>query len=163
MERRTAGSIRQTGRRVAVIARHWEVNVPLSEHEQRLLDQMEQALKVEDPKFASHMVAHPGRSKLRRRIAIGVVGVLAGLALVLVGVTITQIWLGVVGFAVMVAAGAYAFAPGKSREFGTVQDDGSIVAASGNKSRGRGTTAAHGGSFMERLEQRWDKRKGEGW
>ena len=34
-----------------------EVQVPLSEREQKLLDQIEQALTVEDTKFASRMVA----------------------------------------------------------------------------------------------------------
>lgn len=131
--------------------------MPLSEHEQRLLDQMEQALKVEDPKFASHMVAHPDRSRFRRRVAVGVCGVVVGLALVIIGMTIAQIWLGVVGFAVMVAAGAYAFKPGHHRELGTVQDDGSVAAA-----HPRGQTRANG-SFMQRLEERWDRRRGEGW
>ncbi|MGN6413123.1 DUF3040 domain-containing protein [Flexivirga sp.] len=129
--------------------------MPLSEHEQRLLDQMEQALKVEDPKFASHMVAHPGRRRFRRRVAIGVCGVVVGLALVIVGMTIAQIWLGVIGFAVMVAAGAYAFKPGHAREFGTVQEDGSVSARPNPPSRSAGT-------FMQRLEERWERRRGQG-
>ena len=135
----------------------WEVNVPLSEHEQRLLDQMEQALKVEDPKFASHMVAHPGRSRLRRRIAVGVCGLVVGLGLVIVGMTITQIWLGVVGFVVMVAAAAYAFKPTSLRDFGTVQEDGSISAAHPKRQ------SRNNGSFMQRLEERWERRRGQGW
>lgn len=135
----------------------WEVNVPLSEHEQRLLDQMEQALKVEDPKFASHMVAHPGRSRLRRRIAVGVCGLVVGLGLVIVGMAITQIWLGVVGFVVMVAGAAYAFKPASLRDFGTVQDDGSISAAHPKRQ------SRNNGSFMQRLEERWDRRRGQGW
>ena len=131
--------------------------MPLSEHEQRLLDQMEQALKVEDPKFASHMVAHPGRSRFRRRLAAGICGVVVGLALVIVGMTITQIWLGVVGFVVMVAAAAYAFKPVSLRDFGTVQDDGSINAARPKRQ------TRNNGSFMQRLEERWDRRRGQGW
>lgn len=131
--------------------------MPLSEHEQRLLDQMEQALKVEDPKFASHMVAHPGRSRFRRRITVGVGGGVVGLALVIVGMATGHIWLGVVGFAVMVAVGAYVFKPGHQRELGTVQDDGSVSAA-----HPRRQTRTNG-SFMQRLEERWDRRRGEGW
>ncbi|RNI24473.1 DUF3040 domain-containing protein [Flexivirga caeni] len=131
--------------------------MPLSEHEQRLLDQMEQALKVEDPKFASHMLAHPGRSRLRRRIAIGVCGLVVGLALVVIGMASTQIWLGVVGFVVMVAGAAYAFKPDRVRDFGTVEDDGSITTA-------RPKRASRGNdSFMQRLEERWDRRRGQGW
>ena len=136
---------------------HWEVNVPLSEHEQRLLDQMEQALKVEDPKFASHMVAHPGRSRLRRRIAVGVCGLAVGLALVIGGMATAHVWLGVVGFVVMVAAAAYAFKPVSLRDFGTVQDDGSISSAHPKRQ------TRSNGSFMQRLEERWDRRRGQGW
>lgn len=131
--------------------------MPLSEHEQHLLDQMEQALKVEDPKFASHMVAHAGGNRLRRRIAIGACGLVVGLALVVLGVSITQIWLGVVGFAVMVAAAAFAFKPAPVRDFGTVQDDGTVERATPRRQ------SRNNGSFMQRLEERWDRRRGEGW
>ena len=61
--------------------------MPLSEHEQQLLEQMEQALYAEDPKFASQMQGAGASAAARRRMAIGVVGVVAGLALVLVGST----------------------------------------------------------------------------
>lgn len=131
--------------------------MPLSEHEQRLLDQMEQALKVEDPKFASHMVAHPGRGRLRRRIAVGVCGLIVGLGLIIAGIAVAPIWLGVIGFAVMVAAAAYAFKPVGVRDLGTVQDDGSITTVH-PKSQSRGN-----GSFMQRLEDRWDRRRDQGW
>jgi len=118
---------------------------------------MEQALKVEDPKFASHMVAHPGRNRLRRRIVVGACGLVVGLGLVIVGMTITQIWLGVVGFVVMVAGAAYAFKPAHLRDFGTVQEDGSVSAARPKRQ------SRNNGSFMQRLEERWDRRRGQGW
>ena len=60
--------------------------MPLSEHEQRLLEQMEQQLSVEDPKFASAMRGSAARVKARRRIILGALGVLVGLGLVLLGV-----------------------------------------------------------------------------
>ncbi len=131
-----------------------EVTVPLSEHEQQLLEQMEQALYAEDPKFASQMQGAGTRAAARRRIAIGVVGALAGLSLVLVGVN-TQLWaVGAAGFALMVAAVAFAVTPQRRKTpLGTVQPDGSV----------RRTTPAkpkthRGGSFMERIEQRWERR-----
>ena len=39
--------------------------MPLSEHEQHLLEQMEQALYAEDPKFASQMQGSAARARLR--------------------------------------------------------------------------------------------------
>ena len=42
--------------------------MPLSEHEQRLLEQMERALYAEDPKFASALRGHDLRGRYRRRL-----------------------------------------------------------------------------------------------
>ncbi len=58
--------------------------MPLSEHEQRLLDQIEQALYAEDPKFASAVRSARTRSRGRRSLIFGIAGVAAGLGLVLV-------------------------------------------------------------------------------
>jgi len=143
-----------------------EVTVPLSEHEQQLLEQMEQALYAEDPKFASQMQGAGARAAARRRVAIGVVGVVLGLALVLVGVN-TTMWIGAIGFAIMVAAVAFALTPprrGKAA-LGAVQPDGTVrhpmarpKAGQGKGPRSRRTA----GSFMDRMEERWDRRKDGG-
>src|ERR1700755_3376804 len=82
----------------------------LSDHEQRLLDQIEQALYAEDPKFAANVRSVKRRTMRRRWIPISVLGVLAGLAVVLVGLTAKQVALGVVGFVLIVASCAYAAA-----------------------------------------------------
>lgn len=138
--------------------------MPLSEHEQQLLEQMEQALYAEDPKFASQMQGAGARAAARRRVAIGVVGVIIGLALVLVGVN-TTMWLGAVGFAVMVASVAFALTPPRRGKavLAAVQPDGTVrregprpKAAQGKGPKSRRTT----GSFMNRMEERWDRRKG---
>ena len=78
--------------------------MPLSDHEQRLLDEIEQALYAEDPKFAAAVRSARTRSRTRRSIALGVLGVIAGLALVLVGLFTTVIVLSVVGFVLLVGA-----------------------------------------------------------
>jgi hypothetical protein len=78
--------------------------VPLSDHEQRLLDEIEQALYAEDPKFAAAVRSARTRSRTRRSIGLGVLGVVAGLALVLVGLLTTVIVLSVVGFVLLVGA-----------------------------------------------------------
>jgi uncharacterized membrane protein YkgB len=66
---------------------------------------MEQELSAQDPKFVSQM--RRARVTATSRIAIGVVGVLVGLGLILVGVN-TTVWLGAAGFALMVASVSFA-------------------------------------------------------
>lgn len=152
----TVGGVRALVQVNAECAESQEVNVPLSEHEQQLLEQMEQALYAEDPKFASQMQGAGARAAARRRRAIGVVGVLLGLGLVLVGVS-TTMWVGVAGFAIMVASVAFALTPPRGRaKLGTVQADGSVRPVASSP-RARPTKPS--GSFMHRLEERWDRRR----
>lgn len=134
--------------------------MPLSEHEQRLLEQMEQALRSEDPKFASHMVANPARSRARRRIALGVLGIVVGLGLVLIGAMVTQVLLAAVGFLAMVAGCAYAFMPMR-RELAGLDENGRSASAHGSARRQAPKKPSSTG-FMERLEQRWERRRHDG-
>jgi Protein of unknown function (DUF3040) len=78
--------------------------MPLSEHEQRLLDEIEQALYAEDPKFASSVRSARPRSRVRMMLALSTVGVLLGLAVVLIGLTANLIVIGVLGFVLIVGS-----------------------------------------------------------
>jgi hypothetical protein len=78
--------------------------MPLSEHEQRLLDEIEQALYAEDPKFASSVRSARPRNRVRMMLALSVAGVVAGLAVVLIGLSANLILVGVLGFVLIVAA-----------------------------------------------------------
>jgi len=82
--------------------------MPLSDHEQRLLDQIEQALYAEDPKFASTVRSARGRSRARRSVGLAIFGVVAGLGLVLVGLVATVVVVSVIGFVVVVASCGFA-------------------------------------------------------
>ena len=126
--------------------------MPLSDHEQKMLEQMEQALAAEDPKFASQMQGSSLASMQRRRWLIGGIGVLVGLGLVLVGIN-TTMWVGAIGFAVMVAAAVFAATPPRRAALGVVRGDGS-TAPRGSGSRKKGQR-----SFMDRLDERWEKRQ----
>ena len=61
--------------------------MPLSEHEQRLLEQMEKALYAEDPKFATSLQSRGGAAS-RSRAALGVLAILGGLGIVLAGMAV---------------------------------------------------------------------------
>ncbi len=74
--------------------------VPLSEHEQRLFEQIERSL-AEDPKFASAVRATDPRFHAKRRMIAAAVLLLAGMALLVYGVAISLPLLGVGGFVVM--------------------------------------------------------------
>ena len=62
--------------------------MPLSEHEQRLLEQIERALYAEDPKFASTVRGGRMRRPTRRRRAQGIALFVVGLALLVLGLVL---------------------------------------------------------------------------
>lgn len=81
--------------------------MPLSDHEQRLLEQIEQALYAEDPKFATSVASRKMRSHPRRKLVLAVFGAIAGLALVAVGVTLHPVVI-VLGFVLAVVSCTFA-------------------------------------------------------
>jgi hypothetical protein len=128
--------------------------VPLSEHEQRLLEQMERALYAEDPKLASTLGGSRQRAAQRRALALGAFGIVAGIGMLIAGAALPSVLLGVAGFAVMVAAGWYAI--GVRRHASPVQATG---AAGSGSAGGRGRTKEAGSGVMSRFEERWRRRR----
>ncbi|WP_169165809.1 DUF3040 domain-containing protein [Cellulomonas taurus] len=128
--------------------------MPLSEYEQRVLEQMERQLTSDDPRLATTLTSS-GRKPVLRYI-LGGIGALVGLLLLVIGAAASLVWLGVIGFLVMFGAVAVAFTkPRKSGPAGVVRPDGSTAPrpAAGRKPAKKG--------FMDRIEERWDRR-GEG-
>ena len=119
--------------------------MPLSEHEQKLLEQLEKQLHEDDPKFASSMGSDAGRSWSTRHLVIGVLATLAGVVLLLLGVTIQSILVGVLGFVVM-GAGVY---------YATMRGAGASKAKASGPA---GKSGKPRSSFMSNLEERWDER-----
>lgn len=78
--------------------------MPLSEYEQRVLDQLERDLGT-DPKLGRTMARGPHQ---RGRIVGGALGVLIGLGVVLIGVVAQIVPVGIAGFALMLAAAMWA-------------------------------------------------------
>jgi hypothetical protein len=127
-----------------------EGTVPLSEHEQRLLDQIEQALYAEDPKFASTVRSARRRRRFRPGLIGCGLGVVAGLGLVLVGLITTIIALSVVGFVLLVASCGYAAQ--------LIRGRGDAVGTGPQRASGKPARPANLRTRMEgRLRRRFDQ------
>ena len=122
--------------------------MPLSEYEQRVLQQMEQQLRSDDPRFVSQLAAAPKFGV--RRLILGIIALSAGLLMLVMGVAASQILLGVLGFVAMLGGVMLAISKPKG-----VQTTGGANAGAA-KQRG---AAAAGPGFMDRMEGRWDRRR----
>ncbi len=125
--------------------------MPLSEHEQRLLEQIEQALYAEDPKFARSWRVRDLRSLQRVRAIRAALLVVVGMGLLVAGVivqgssTVVGVALGVAGFLLMLS-GAWLALSTRSRQ----------SAPSQPKAKAR---RAPKESMKARLEERWQRRQ----
>jgi hypothetical protein len=129
--------------------------VPLSEHEQRLLEQMERALYAEDPKFASVLRGSDLRGRYRRRAYLGVAGVVVGLALLPIGVAGKILPLSVLGFLIMLGSAILAVTSWRKAP---APGDAPAAAAAGSRGRTKAAKPPKP-SFMERLDERWRRRR----
>ena len=126
--------------------------MPLSEHEQRLFEQIERSL-AEDPKFASAVRASDPRFHARRRLLVAAGVVIAGLALLIYGAVIKTPPLAVAGFVVMLASLGYAVQSQRRSQ----SPDLHVVGGTTSRRRPRGR-AGRRGSFLDRMEDRWRQR-----
>ena len=126
--------------------------MPLSEHEQRLLDEMERGLYGRE----ADVVQAPTSESLRpnyRAIVVGVLLAAVGLGALVTGVMTHLVIVGVVGFAVMFSGALVAARPAAP----LVPDSLSDIAGSGGK--GAKTKPKGSATFMQRMEARWDDRQ----
>lgn len=122
--------------------------MPLSEHEQRLLDQIERELYAEDPKFASTVRGARFRRPARRRRIQGIALFVVGVALLVLGVMVRALWvadvplMSVFGFVVMFAGVVLA-----------------VMSGRGGGDGKQGAKAAKAkSSFTQRMEERFRQR-----
>jgi hypothetical protein len=130
--------------------------MPLSEHEQRLLDQIERELYAEDPKFASTVRGTRLRRPARRRRIQGITLFVVGVALLVLGVVVpfrvAEIPLvSVLGFVVMFFGALIALT--SLRHHGDGEGGGVVGSAHGG-----GKGQARKSSFTQRMEERFRQR-----
>lgn len=128
--------------------------MPLSEHEQRLLEQMERALYAEDPKFASSLRSATPRPGSRRRAAVGVLLALVGAGLLVAGSATSIVALGVLGFLVMLG--------GTFLVIRTLRAPAEAAPAAGAKpaaGKPAKQAKAEKAGFMDKMDERFRKRR----
>ena len=133
--------------------------MPLSEHEQRLLEQMEQALYAEDPKFATALRGADPRTHYRRRVLWASVLFLAGIALLVTGAVATQPVVSVLGFLVMLGSAFFALSSWRQIPSASDLRVGNAAGAPRRSKSRRGRSQRPRGGLMSRLEDRWNRRR----
>ncbi|MFC6011969.1 DUF3040 domain-containing protein [Nocardia lasii] len=139
--------------------------MPLSEHEQRMLEQIESALYAEDPKFASSVRGGRLRSTSSRRRFQAAALFAVGLFMLVAGIAVKAVQIGgfpivsLLGFLAMFGAGVLLMT-GNSRRAGK-PDETETPAAGSGPSTGptpRGGRQRKSGGFSERMEDRFRRR-----
>ena len=130
--------------------------MPLSEHEQRLLDQIERALYAEDPKFASTVRGARLRPSRRRRLQ-GLVLFVLGVALLVCGMLVPlKVFaipvVSVVGFLMMFVGAVLAWV--------AMRHAHGAEGGRGSQEKGKGKSGRSG--FTQRMEDRLRRRFEEG-
>lgn len=128
--------------------------VPLSDHEARLLEQMERALYAEDPKFADSLRKSRRANMDRRGAALGFGGILLGLGLLVAGVAMPFVPLGLLGFFTMLAGAFLTYRAVTAKSAPAADAAAAGAPAAPPKATGNG--------LMSRLEERWQQRKDRG-
>ncbi len=167
--------------------------MPLSEEELRLLEQMEQALAQEDPKFVSTLRGSSLERVAKLRSIAAAVVFIAGVAMLMGGAMSQQTWLGVLGFLVMLGSATLGLAawrgrhappqptrPAEEQIFDFDDHPHRFDVLDGGRSKPRRsrptgpkpsrrplrarrqTPKPTQGTFMQRMEQRWERRRHEG-
>jgi hypothetical protein len=132
--------------------------VPLSEHEQRLLEQIERALVDDDPKFASSVRTGDRRLKARRKLQLGALLVVVGMAVLVGGAVAQLVWVGALGS--LIAFGGVALGVLNYKAATGVVEAGSTPSGRGPAGSGRSGRSGRTGRqpLKNRLEERFRRR-----
>jgi hypothetical protein len=130
--------------------------VPLSEHEQRQLEQIEQALYADHPRFAKAVRAADPRVHYKRRVIYAGLVFALGVAMLPVGVS-THIAISLVGFVVMLAS-CYWAAISYRRMNGIATGRLPVKERRAGR-RDKRSGRRSGTGLGDRLEERWRRRQ----
>ena len=139
--------------------------MPLSEHEQRQLEQIEQALYREDPKFGRLVRSSDPRVHYKRKLVQALIGVIVGAGLLAAGLVTHRVYLEAAGAVVALLALIWAVVSWR-RHLARVRPARAKASAKSAKSAkgqvrpGSGHAAqTRRARMMERMEERWRRRQ----
>jgi len=132
--------------------------VPLSEHEQRQLEQIEQALYREDPKFGRLVRSSDPRVHYKRKLAQAITGVVAGAGLLAAGLVTHRIYLEVAGAVVVALSLVWAVVSWR-RHLARVRPGKPARTRAPAKGQPRRPGQTRRARMMERMEERWRRRQ----
>ena len=122
--------------------------MPLSEQEQRLLEEMERSLYHNDADFVATVSGRRGRPNYTQ-IVLGSLLAIAGVATLVAGVIVQLPIVGVIGFALMLGGVLLVLTPGKAAA-GDQRPGAAPHPAAPQRSRS---------SFMDTINERWERRQ----
>ena len=132
--------------------------MPLSEHEQRQLEQIEQALYREDRALVRRVRSSDPRVHYRRRVAGALVGLALGAAMIAGGIILPVIGLAVAGFVLMLLCSIWVLNSWRQMAAVALGATPGQPAGGRRSKRSKRGTAGHA-SFGERLDERWRRRQ----
>ncbi len=138
--------------------------MPLSEHEQCQLEQIEQGLRAGDPRFADAMHAADPLVRYKRRVTAAALGFVIGIGLLFAGVVTNVILVAVVGFVVMFACSLWAVTNDRRMTGINTRRVPAQARAAGRERRAQGRRPGKqaGSGLLGRLEERWRHRQAGG-
>jgi len=132
--------------------------MPLPEHEQRQLQEIEQALYRDDPKFVRLMRATDPRLQYQRKLLHALLGVVIGAGLLAAGAVTHRVYLEAAGVAIVLLTLVWAAVSWRRHVAGVRPARSEVPAktATGTKRRPGQTRRAR---MMERMAERWRRRQ----
>lgn len=127
--------------------------MPLSEHEQRLLEEMERNLYHNDADFVATVGNRRGKPNYTQ-IVVGILVAILGVGIIVTGVILRQPLIGVAGFVVMFVGALLAISP--PRRSGAPEEPSAAERAGASQ---RASASGSSRGFMDRMNERWDKRQ----
>ena len=132
--------------------------MPLPEHEQRQLQQIEQALRRDDPKFGRLMRASDPRVRYERKLMQALPGAVIGAGLLAAGAVTGRVYLEAAGVVIVLLSLVWAVVSWRRYLAGVrpARSRAGTSTAKGTKRRHGQTRRAR---MMARMEERWRRRQ----
>jgi Protein of unknown function (DUF3040) len=132
--------------------------MPLPEHEQRQLQEIEQALYRDDPKFGRRMRASSPQARYKRKLIAAQLGFVIGVGLLPAGAVTHRVYMEAVGVMIVLLSLAWAVVSWRRYVTGVrpARSGAETATAKGTKHQPGQTRRAR---MMKRMEQRWRRRQ----